>query len=88
MQTSPPTLTTLPNGIQVSYNITDKPCLETTTYVYDFKGRVTQPSIKNFQLIPSGDGKRGETLGEFVLQFGKRGKDMFVLDAQFPISIF
>ena len=22
--------------------------LETNTYVYDFKGRVTQPSIKNF----------------------------------------
>ena len=25
---------------------------KTNTYVYDFKGRVTEPSIKNFQLIP------------------------------------
>ena len=23
-------------------------CVETSTYVYDFKGRVTMPSIKNF----------------------------------------
>ena len=28
---------------------------KTNTYVYDFKGRVTEPSIKNFQLIPLHD---------------------------------
>ena len=28
---------------------------KTNTYVYDFKGRVTEPSIKNFQLIPLKD---------------------------------
>ena len=32
--------------------------IETNTYVYDFKGRVTCPSIKNFQLIPEMDGRR------------------------------
>lgn len=53
---------------------------KTNTYVYDFKGRVTEPSIKNFQLIPEVDGKRGDTLSEFVLQFGKRAKDEFILD--------
>jgi hypothetical protein len=37
------------------------------SYVYDFKGRVTLPSIKNFQLIPMQDAKRGNTLGEFIL---------------------
>ena len=34
------------------------------------------------------DGKRGETLNEFVLQFGKRERDEFILDIQFPMSIF
>jgi len=53
---------------------------KTNTYVYDFKGRVTLPSIKNFQLIPEADGRRGETLGDFVLQFGKDGENSFILD--------
>ena len=53
---------------------------KSNTYVYDFKGRVTEPSIKNFQLIPEADGHRGETLNDFVLQFGKRDKDEFILD--------
>ncbi len=41
--------------------------VETNTYVYDFKGRVTKPSIKNFQLIPELDGRRGQTLQDFIL---------------------
>lgn len=61
---------------------------KTNTYVYDFKGRVTEPSIKNFQLIPEVDGRRGETLNEFVLQFGKRERDEFIIDVQFPLSIY
>jgi len=61
---------------------------KSNTYVYDFKGRVTEPSIKNFQLIPEVDGLPGNTLTDFVLQFGKRGKEEFVLDVQFPLSIF
>jgi len=40
---------------------------KTNTYVYDFKGRVTKPSIKNFQLIPELDGRRGQTLQDFIL---------------------
>lgn len=62
--------------------------VETNTYVYDFKGRVTQPSIKNFQLIPELDGRRQVTLQDFVLQFGKNGKESFILDVQYPFSIF
>lgn len=46
------------------------------------------PSIKNFQLIPEIDSKKGNTIGEFVLQFGKNSKDSFILDVQFPVSIF
>ena len=61
---------------------------KSNTYVYDFKGRVQEPSIKNFQLIPEADATRKETLQDFVLQFGKRAKDEFILDAQFPLSIF
>jgi len=49
---------------------------------------VTKPSIKNFQLIPDADGRRGLTLTDFVLQFGKNGKDSFIVDVQFPFSIF
>ena len=60
---------------------------KSNTYVYDFKGRVTEPSIKNFQLIPESDGP-GLTSNEFVLQFGKREKDEFILDLQFPMSIY
>ena len=73
-------MTILPNGTQVSTSFMFKIILETNTYVYDFKGRVTQPSIKNFQLIPEPDGRRGDTLTDFVLQFGKNGKDSFILD--------
>jgi len=62
--------------------------VETSTYVYDFKGRVTMPSIKNFQMVPEADGRTGNTLGEFLLQFGKNGKDSFICDVQFPLSIF
>lgn len=64
---------------------------KTNTYVYDFKGRVTQPSIKNFQMIPvpvKGQENREKTLGQFVLQFGKRAENEFILDLQFPLSIY
>ena len=56
--------------------------------MYDFRGRVTEPSIKNFQLIPDIPEKREENQNDFVLQFGKRDKDQFILDIQFPLSIF
>lgn len=49
--------------------------------MYDFKGRVTEASIKNFQLIPEIDGRKGNTLQDFILQFGKNGKNSFILDA-------
>jgi hypothetical protein len=61
---------------------------KTNKYVYDFKGRVTEASIKNFQLIPEISDKKGMTMRENVLQFGKRGSDEFILDLQFPLSIF
>lgn len=32
-------------------------CTETQAYVLNFHGRVTQASVKNFQLVHSADGK-------------------------------
>jgi hypothetical protein len=56
--------------------------------VYDFKGRVTEPSIKNFQIIPEEDSKKGLTLSNFMMQFGKNGKNSFIMDVMFPFSVF
>jgi len=39
-------------------------------------------------MVPEADGRTGNTLGEFLLQFGKNGKDSFICDVQFPLSIF
>ena len=53
------------------------------SYVYNFKGRVTEASIKNFQLIPYGLKKDDPSrLGrqEYILQFGKRNTNEFILD--------
>jgi len=49
-------------------------------YVLNFNGRVTQASVKNFQLISLED---PETV---LLQFGRIGKDTFTMDLQYPLS--
>ena len=54
------------HGMQVSENLV-LIFEETNSYVYDFKGRVTEPSIKNFQMVPEIDGRRGDTVGDFLL---------------------
>eukprot|EP00771_Trimastix_marina_P002771 gnl/Trimastix_PCT/3928.p1 GENE.gnl/Trimastix_PCT/3928~~gnl/Trimastix_PCT/3928.p1 ORF type:complete len:407 (-),score=85.74 gnl/Trimastix_PCT/3928:13-1233(-) len=51
------------------------------TFQMDFRGRVTMPSIKNFQLVRPGD-------GSVLLQFGRVGENRFTLDFQFPLSPF
>ncbi|KAJ3036289.1 Tubby- protein 3 [Rhizophlyctis rosea] len=52
----------------------------TQSHCLNFGGRVTQPSIKNFQLIGDVDDSY------IVLQFGRCGSDYFTLDARFPIT--
>lgn len=52
----------------------------TQSHCLNFGGRVTQPSIKNLQLIPNND----ETY--IALQFGKCGSDVFSLDARWPLT--
>lgn len=59
-----------------------------SSYAYDFKGRVKEASVKNFQLVPLAKQGKGEVSNDFVLQFGKRNKDDFILDLQYPLSIF
>eukprot|EP01004_Peranema_trichophorum_P004427 NODE_3350_length_1367_cov_41.766077_g2915_i0.p1 GENE.NODE_3350_length_1367_cov_41.766077_g2915_i0~~NODE_3350_length_1367_cov_41.766077_g2915_i0.p1 ORF type:complete len:358 (-),score=52.42 NODE_3350_length_1367_cov_41.766077_g2915_i0:294-1313(-) len=49
-------------------------------YVLNFNGRVTKPSVKNFQLVePSNQDM-------VLMQFGKVGKNDFTLDFQYPMS--
>ncbi|KAI6655660.1 Tubby protein-like [Oopsacas minuta] len=50
---------------------------ESQTYILNFNGRVTQASVKNFQLIDED--------GVIVLQFGKVGRDRFTLDYRSPL---
>jgi len=49
-------------------------------YCLNFNGRVTQPSVKNFQLVA--ENNREHT----ILQFGKVDKDVFTMDYAFPMS--
>jgi tubby-related protein 1 len=53
---------------------------EIKAYALNFSGRVTMASVKNFQLINESD------RNEIYLQFGRTGKDEFILDLQWPLS--
>ncbi|KAJ3270106.1 hypothetical protein HDV01_000547 [Terramyces sp. JEL0728] len=53
----------------------------TQSHCLNFGGRVTQPSIKNMQLISSVIGENYN-----VLQFGRCGPDYFSLDVRWPMS--
>lgn len=59
-----------------------------SSYAYDFKGRVKEASVKNFQLVPHHKQEKGQISNEYVLQFGKRNKTDFILDLQYPLSIY
>mmetsp|Transcript_30530 Transcript_30530/g.58792 ORF Transcript_30530/g.58792 Transcript_30530/m.58792 type:complete len:481 (+) Transcript_30530:314-1756(+) len=55
-------------------------------YCLDFRGRVTAPSVKNFQLVTCN--ANGDAGSRVVLQFGKCGDDSFVLDFCHPLTPF
>ena len=57
-------------------------------YAYDFHGRFLKASIKNFQLVPKAAQEPGEVSNDFSMQFGKRSDSEFILDLQFPHSIY
>ncbi|KAM8791838.1 tubby-related protein 2 [Rhynchonycteris naso] len=52
---------------------------ETCAYTLNFHGRVTQASVKNFQIVYPDD------LDSMVLQFGRVAPDMFTMDFCFPL---
>ncbi|XP_006770029.2 PREDICTED: tubby-related protein 2 isoform X2 [Myotis davidii] len=52
---------------------------ETGAYVLNFHGRVTQASVKNFQIVYP------EDPDYLVLQFGRVAPDMFTMDFCFPL---
>ncbi|XP_054641731.1 tubby-related protein 1-like isoform X2 [Dunckerocampus dactyliophorus] len=52
---------------------------ETSSHVLNFNGRVTQASIKNFQIVHSKD------LDYIVMQFGRIADDIFTLDFKYPM---
>ncbi|XP_018428156.1 PREDICTED: tubby protein-like [Nanorana parkeri] len=52
---------------------------ETQSYVLNFHGRVTQASVKNFQIINAEDNEY------IVMQFGRVAEDVFTMDFRYPL---
>ncbi|XP_044134126.1 tubby protein-like [Bufo gargarizans] len=52
---------------------------ETQSYVLNFHGRVTQASVKNFQIINDDDPEH------IVMQFGRVAEDVFTMDFSYPL---
>ncbi|XP_057559984.1 tubby-related protein 3 isoform X1 [Hippopotamus amphibius kiboko] len=52
---------------------------DTQSYVLNFHGRVTQASVKNFQIVHENDPDY------IVMQFGRVADDMFTLDYNYPL---
>lgn len=53
---------------------------DTQSYVLNFHGRVTQASVKNFQVIHDNDPEY------IVMQFGRVAEDVFTMDYNYPMS--
>lgn len=58
------------------------PVFDNGNYRLNFNGRVSVPSVKNFQLVPRDD------IDNIILQFGKVGEDRFHLDFKSPLNAF
>ncbi|KER28905.1 hypothetical protein T265_04367 [Opisthorchis viverrini] len=52
---------------------------DTQSYVLNFYGRVTQASVKNFQIIHESD------LNYIIMQFGRVAEDEFTMDYSYPM---
>mmetsp|Transcript_27289 Transcript_27289/g.33132 ORF Transcript_27289/g.33132 Transcript_27289/m.33132 type:complete len:494 (+) Transcript_27289:271-1752(+) len=73
-------------GVQVMALKNKKPVWDPTTKAHclDFRGRVTEASVKNFQLVACGS--KDENNSRIVLQFGKCGDDVYALDFSHPLT--
>lgn len=52
---------------------------DTQSYVLNFHGRVTQASVKNFQIVHDND------VDYIVMQFGRVAEDVFTMDFRYPM---
>ncbi|XP_011175511.1 protein king tubby isoform X1 [Solenopsis invicta] len=52
---------------------------DTQSYVLNFHGRVTQASVKNFQVVHDSD------VDYVIMQFGRVSEDVFTMDYRFPL---
>ncbi|XP_076311472.1 protein king tubby 2-like isoform X2 [Tachypleus tridentatus] len=52
---------------------------ESQTYVLNFHGRVTRPSVKNFQIVSDNDAYC------IIMQFGRVDENIFTLDYRYPM---
>ncbi|XP_009082462.1 PREDICTED: tubby-related protein 3 [Acanthisitta chloris] len=52
---------------------------DTQSYILNFHGRVTQASVKNFQIV------HGNDPDYIVMQFGRVAEDVFTLDYNYPL---
>ncbi|XP_027900017.1 tubby-related protein 3 isoform X1 [Xiphophorus couchianus] len=52
---------------------------DTQSYVLNFHGRVTQASVKNFQIVHDNDSDY------IIMQFGRVAEDIFTLDYNYPM---
>ena len=50
---------------------------ETQSYVLNFHGRVTQASVKNFQIVHDSD------VEYIIMQFGRVAEDIFTMDYRY-----
>ncbi len=61
-------------------------------YVLNFSGRVTMPSVKNFQLIDPTEGKADDSYpsveNTILMQFGRVDENLFNIDISPPFSLF
>jgi tubby-related protein 1 len=60
----------------------NEPVFENGNYRLNFRGRVSVPSVKNFQLVSPHD------IDDIICQFGKIGEDRFHLDFKAPLNAF
>uniref|UniRef100_A0A1I7Y2A1 Tub domain-containing protein n=1 Tax=Steinernema glaseri TaxID=37863 RepID=A0A1I7Y2A1_9BILA len=54
--------------------------LDSQSYVLNFHGRVTQASVKNFQVVHDADPEY------IVMQFGRTSEESFTMDFKYPLS--
>ena len=82
---------TLAGFNSITFPLFPAPTLNPTSAVQcwclNFRGRVTVPSVKNFQLIDGGTpGNNADK--PVLLQFGKIGRDLFTMDYRYPLTAY